>query len=375
MSDDKKQKGNWRLVLIGVVLSSVITVGAFWITPSDLDRAKNLVVNRVKNLKWDFGIGETKVITTSIEKDRQGKILKTTTSKETHPGKTLWDLLELAGTLAVPILIAVLGHQFQQRDKKKAEEQAKLEREIVNDNLSEEAIQVYLDSMGKLLLNKELRKELFPNDELNFLDKDNSVRDVARIRTITILRRLEGDQERQARILDFLRDAELYKFIFKNANLSRINLSVSFLVQANLSGAKMAAANLCGSTMFDINLSGTSLVQANLSGAYLWGANLSQTCLDLANLSVASLLGANLLGTSLLQANLIEAKLIDLQNLTPKQIKSACFWDQAIYKGRWVAEELTWAAIEPNNTNYIEDLKKDKSSDPEEPVDCSIWEK
>ena len=44
MSDDKKQKGNWRLLLVGVVLGSVITVGAFGIYHS--------VVNRAKTIKW-----------------------------------------------------------------------------------------------------------------------------------------------------------------------------------------------------------------------------------------------------------------------------------------------------------------------------------
>ena len=32
------------------------------------------------------------------------------------------------------------------------------------------------------------------------------------------------------------------------------------------------------------------------------------------------------------------------------------------------------SAIEPDNTNYIEELKKDTASNPKEPPDCSIWE-
>lgn len=156
MSNNKKQKGNRRLLLIGAVLASVFIVGAFGITP--------IVFKRPKNLKWaDWtGFGKTEVITTTKKEDD-----KTTVSTQTHPGKTFWDWFEL---LAVPILIAFFGYQFQQIDKKRAsEEQARLAREIAQNNLFEEAIQVYVDSMAKLLLDKERRKELFPNvnDKLN----------------------------------------------------------------------------------------------------------------------------------------------------------------------------------------------------------------
>ncbi len=70
-----------------------------------------------------------------------------------------------------------------------------------------------------------------------------------------------------------------------------------------------------------------------------------------------------------------------VENLTPEQIKSACFWEEAIYKGEWDWEEKTktWRAkneqVKQANTKYIEGLKKDKSSDPEEPPDCSLWGK
>ncbi len=63
------------------------------------------------------------------------------------------------------------------------------------------------------------------------------------------------------------------------------------------------------------------------------------------------------------------------QNLTNEQIKSACFWEQAIYEGEWNKEKETYVAIEPDNTEFIEELKKDISSDPEEPIDCTRSEK
>ncbi len=161
MNDNKKQKGNWYLLLVGVVLGSVITIGAFWVIPLDFNKAKNSVIHTVKNINWGFR--ETKVITTTTEKDEKGKITKTTESEQPQSGKTVWDFLDLSSRLAVPILLFTLGYQLQKRDKekekeeqdrrkeerkkedereqKRAERQAELEREIAQDNLAEEAIQ------------------------------------------------------------------------------------------------------------------------------------------------------------------------------------------------------------------------------------------
>ena len=94
----------------------------------------------------------------------------------------------------------------------------------------------------------------------------------------------------------------------------------------------------------------------------------------------ADLKEANLSEANLQEANLKKAKLNEAKNLTNQQIKSACFWDQAKYKGEWDWDKETKIWLPKNdqaeleNTNFIEDLKKDKSSDPEEPVDCSsLW--
>ena len=323
-------------LLAVAILGSVITFGASQIYPSSSKKAKSSAVYVIQKA-WDLtGFYD----------------------------KQLWDWFEL---LAVPILIVLIGYQLEQRDKRKAEEQearekeraeeqkqlekekaekqAEVERQIAKDNLAEEAIQAYLDRMSDLLLNKELRKDLLPNvnDKLNPSGYDNPVRDVARTQTTTILRRLEGDKDHQARILDFLRDAELYQFIFQNANLSKIDLSQADLKEANLQGAH--------------------LWDTNLQGALLYKANLQRACLTKANLQKANLLEANLQG-----ANLLEA---DLQN---KQIKLACFWEKVIYKGERNKEKKAWEAIEPDNTNFIEELKNDTASDPKQPPDCSRWE-
>ena len=302
-------------------------------------------------------------------------------------------------------------------EKKTLKLETVTKRGIAKENLSEEVIQAYIDNMEKLLLDKELKEELFPNkklllgQELSSNDKKGNLGlDVARIRTITILRRLKGDTERQARILRFLRDTELYEFILKNANLEGANLEKANLRGANLWEADLKEANLEEANLEGANLEGANLRRANLEGAKLWEANLLRADLEEANLrranlekadlrgadlEKANLRGANLKEADLWEANLEEANLekadlekatlweaklwranlkkadlrgadleeadlwsanlekanfTDAKNLTPKQIKSARFWEKAIYN-----EE-----DESENQKYIQELKKDK---------------
>ena len=193
--------------------------------------------------------------------------------------------------------------------------------------------------------------------------------------------------------------ADLRGADFQKANLAGANLQGARLKNADLQGAYLGGANLQGADLLGANLQKARLKNANLQGAELWsadfqeahlgganlqgaalrGANLQQANLGGANLQQAYLLGANLQGANLQGAflrgaNLQLAVLVDLvENLTHKQIKNACLWKKAIYKGKWNNEKKTWIAIEPDNTNFIEGLKKDKSSDPKTPVDCKVW--
>ena len=324
-----------------------------------------------------------------------------TLSQPIQRGNRLGDYLELRSRLAVPLRIAKGGYWFQQRERKRAEEQAELSRVLGSNNLAEEALKDYLQSMVELLINPELRAELFPpvQDKFYLFELDNPVREVARLKTITILRRLEGELQHQARIIHFLEDAELDKFIFKNANLSGVNLSGANLSATNLSGANLSRANLSranlsgaklpGTNLSETNLSGTDLSGTNLSGTDLSetdlsGANLERANLERANLSRAELRGANLERAYLGQADLKGANLervklskanlektnlrgTNLRNVTDftaKQLKLACFWSQAIYQ-----------SDKQENQQYIEDLNKPPSLEPSIPVDFQVWEK
>ncbi len=402
MTDDKKQKDNrrflrqlrdrlsqevenWRrLLFLGVAaLVSVIAVG--------------YLIDHNKNREWadwtGFGEGIT-IEETRQKKDDTGPFTET---KKYQSGKTLWDLLELA---AVPILIVFIGYQLEVRDRKRNEKQAELQRKLAQDNLAEEAIQAYLDNMAKLLLDKELRRELFSKKSKVILgvsiegkeDNNNPVRDVARAQTVTILRRLKSSErlsserlssERLIRIMDFLRDSELGEVIFKGINLSRINLSKVSLKRINLQGAILERADLKGAILEGADLKGADLKGAilegaDLKGAILEGADLKGAILEGADLKEADLKGAILQSAILNQATFREAELqganlegavmVNLAkgeeeekenvDITYEQIRSTCLWEKAIYKGEWNKLQKTWVAIESDNTKYIEGLKK-----------------
>ena len=182
-----------------------------------------------------------------------------------------------------------------------------------------------------------------------------------------------------------LQGADLVMANLQDAYLERANLQNGILVDANLQNANLMRANLQDAYLERANLQNGILVWANLQDAYLGGANLQNASLVAnlknaylvkANLQNANLWGANFKNANLGYANLENAYLEMEHNLTLtfRQIKSACLWDKAIYRGKWDEEKEALIAIEPNNTNFIEELKNDTASEPKEPPDCSRWE-
>ncbi len=98
------------------------------------------------------------------------------TTTEYSPGKTLWDWLQL---LIIPLALAVIAVLFNLAN-------SRTERAIALDNRRETALQAYIDKMSELLLAKELRKSKPKAD----------VREVARVRTLRVLPRLDGERKR-----------------------------------------------------------------------------------------------------------------------------------------------------------------------------------
>ncbi len=141
-------------------------------------------------------------------------------------------------------------------------------------------------------------------------------------------------------------------------DLSNADLSEVYLVKANLENA-----NLQGAYLNEVNLNNALLDKANLNRSDLAGVYLRDASLQQADLSEAKMNRADFKGVILNQANIRGTHLITAKNLTATQIKSACNWEQAIYQKN-----------DDANQQFISDLQQDLSSDPEQPIDCDIWD-
>ena len=130
-------------------------------------------------------------------------------------------------------------------------------------------------------------------------------------------------------------------------------------------------------TLKSLNLDYTNLEGANLEDGHFYRtdlstANLKNTNFFKANLYRTNLSNTNLKNANLKSANLNSAILIHTQNLTPTQIKLACNWENAFYKGK-LDYYSTWIIDEKANQQFIRQLQQDKESDPKQPIDCSKW--
>ncbi|NCS29821.1 MAG: pentapeptide repeat-containing protein [Microcystis aeruginosa F13-15] len=171
----------------------------------------------------------------------------------------------------------------------------------------------------------------------------------------------------------YLYRANLNGAFLEEAELNGAYLNRAFLEEANLNGAKLNGAYLYRAYLKGANLNGAELNGANLYRAYLKGANLNGAKLNGANLIEADLKGADLKGANLNGANLNGANLNGAEGLNPEQIKSACFWEKAIYtESKLDEDKQLWVAADREaNQREIEKLKRDKNSDPRNPIDCN----
>jgi len=179
------------------------------------------------------------------------------------PGKTLWDWLQL---LIIPAVLAVAGYiinlTISRGEQEATKQRDKTEHDISLENQREKALQDYIDKMSELLLEKKLRDSA-ENDE---------VRKIARVRTLTVLRRL-----------DAFRKTSVFQFLYESGLIDKDKCIID-LRGADLSGAyvylsdvKLSRADLSGA-----DLSGANLTKADLSSAKLGGANLSSANLGYA---------------------------------------------------------------------------------------------
>jgi uncharacterized protein YjbI with pentapeptide repeats len=221
-----------------------------------------------------------------------------------HAQKTLWDWLQL---FIVPAVLAgaafwlnrserrneiEISEQRATDDRNLAKLRAETDRQLAEERLQDETLQAYLDKMTELLLEKGLRKS----------DAEDEVRAVARTRTLTVLRRLNG--ERKGLIVRFLNESELIQGKSNQQRPTVIDLKSANLRMVYLNGANLSGADLSGA-----NLYSGKFQYADLSRADLGWTDLSRADLIEANLIEANLRGADLRGTDLRGADLRDAKL------------------------------------------------------------------
>lgn len=218
----------------------------------------------ILNFGWDW-IGLTSYTTTKT--DAKGNI----TEIETHPGKTLWDSLDL---VIIPVALG-LGAFFLNKA------QSQNEQLIASIEQQELLLQSYIDAMTALILDKNLCET-----------KDQDIRNLARSRTLTVLKALDtsnqdGNNRRRASLIRFLYEMKLIVGEDPVISLEKANFEMAYMRAHDLRGANLQKVDFYRADLRDADLTG-----ANLEGAYLVEAKLQGANFDGANLSKATLKNA-----------------------------------------------------------------------------------
>jgi uncharacterized protein YjbI with pentapeptide repeats len=242
--------------------------------------------------------------------------------------KVPFDWLNLIGVLAIPFVVTFIGlyatQQITEQQAQASERQHQTDLQIAQDQQRETLLQGYLDRMSDLLLNGHLR-ESKPGEE---------VRDVARVRTLETLFRL--DPGRREAVLGFLYEAGLIgvsierregmlktynpipTIVYLNgADLTKANLIGHILVRADLSYTYLSEADMRGAVLLTTNLHGAVLYKTNLAGAKLNYADLSEADLSGANLSRADLTGAIITEQQLAEASSLHDTIVPDGSIHP----------------------------------------------------------
>jgi uncharacterized protein YjbI with pentapeptide repeats len=224
--------------------------------------------------------------------------------EEVREARTLWDWFQLLIIPAALALIALLFDQTQaERDRTRADQRARIDREITVDNQQEEALGSYTEAMSKLMLESQLRDS----------EQGSDLRVLASTRTLSTLRRLNG--ERKGIVLQFLADANLIRgpddpvIDMTKADLSSAVATRAYLVRASLNKVDLQGANLRSSYLGWAYLGGANLRNADLSYSYLRGSDLSTVKMDSADLRYADLTDARLNDSNLEGADMRSAAL------------------------------------------------------------------
>jgi len=252
-------------------------------------------------------------------------------------GNTFWDWLNLLLVPCIlPVIIAWLKGQ-QSEDSGRSDRQQQRNGLQEADHQQEAVLEAYLNHISELLLDRHLGESQLKSD----------VREIARARTLTTLRRV-GKKDK-GDLLHFLYQTNLIckgKVIIdlREADLRWANLSEAILSEANLSEADLSEADLSGAELSGANLSETklnraSLNRANLSEANLHGANLSEARLNETNLSRSDLSDSKLNGSDLSKADLSNTR------LNGSSLSKADLSDTRLNGSSTINADLRWARL------------------------------
>ena len=160
-----------------------------------------------------------------------------------------------------------------------------------------------------------------------------------------------------------LDSANLFNADLRRADLRHTDFGDANLFDTDLRRADLRHADFGGANLFNADLRRADLRRADLASAYFSSSNFSGANLRHADFSASDLGGVNLGGANLDRAKLGSANLQDVdftahetygkvKNLTPTQVKSACFWQEA---------------------QFDPDFQERLAQEPEQDVDCSRW--
>ncbi|GEM_PF-1518942 len=199
-----------------------------------------------------------------------------------------WDYLQLLISASVPFVLFFAGEYFT--NKANAQQEA-----IAADRYRQEALSQYFDQMTQLLIDKNLRHQTDPRNE---------VREMARARTLSTLQELDGN--RKGLVLKFLNEESLISLNQKGSKQKDpiVNLEGSNLKEVSLTHGDLSSTCLVDTIMKNADLSYALLEHADLRKAFLKQANLSH-----ADLKDADLRDSTLKRSDLSHADLSGAKL------------------------------------------------------------------
>jgi len=271
---------------------------------------------------------------------------------------TVRDWLQL---LIVPVALVVISLLFtaqqDQRQQQIENQRAEAERELAEQRAQDEALQAYLDQMSTLLLEKDLRNS----------EAGSEVRTLARARTLTVLRMMDGT--RKGSIMQFLAESDLISrdssvLVLTGADLHEAILNNADLSRTELSGLDFNPPPYDGSAqLFGTNLSDADLSHAILGATDLHNAKLLRADLSYANLGEAYLRGANLSDADLSNARLHKTLLYDPRfpgdaaDLSSADLSNAYLKDATVTEEQLDQAKSLEGATMPNGQKYEEWLK------------------